>query len=149
MLLQEILREKGTAIHTIEAEATLEDVVQRLVQHNCGSLVVCAPADQGGSRRLAGIITERDILRFCAARRGPLSSARVADVMTRDVITAAPDDEIGHVMGVMTENRIRHLPVINQGELVGLISIGDVVKAQHHQMAVENYYLKTYIDGGA
>jgi CBS domain-containing protein len=149
MLLQDILREKGTAIHTIDPDSTLDDVVQRLVQHNCGSLVVCPASQRSAAPRLVGIITERDILRYCAARRGPLDRVRVAEVMTRDVIIAAPEDEIGHVMGLMTVNRIRHLPVVSEGELVGLISIGDVVKAQHAQMALENHYLKTYLEGGA
>src|SRR6185295_9475251 len=126
MTLQEILREKGTAVHSIFPDATLDDVVHKLVRHNCGSLVVCEPGDceQG---RLSGIITERDILKACAAHK-PLDSVRVSEVMTRDVITGAPSDSVEDTMGLMTENRIRHLPVLEHGRLQGLISIGDVVK---------------------
>lgn len=143
MTLQEILGVKGTEVHTIDDSATLDDVVQTLVRHNCGSLVV---VESGApSRRMIGIITERDILRAWAARRGPLDRTRVTDAMTRDVITGTPADTIQDTMQVMTERRVRHLPILQGGELVGIISIGDVVKARHEQTEFENHYLKTYI----
>lgn len=144
MTLQEILRVKGSRVHGIRVEATLDDVVQTLTEHNCGSLVVSErPGDSPG--KVVGIITERDILRACAARRGPLDSLKVADFMTRDMVTGTPSDSVEETMGLMTDRRIRHLPILDQGELVGLISIGDVVKALHDQAAMENHYLKSYI----
>ncbi|MEX0711879.1 MAG: CBS domain-containing protein [Pirellulales bacterium] len=139
MVLREILREKGAAVHSIGPDATLDNVVQKLVEFNCGSLVVCR------EDRMVGIITERDILRFCAARRMPLDACRVEGTMTGDVVTGKPGDSVEHTMGLMTEKRIRHLPILEDGRLCGLISIGDVVKAQHRIMAIENQYLKTYI----
>ncbi len=139
MTLQDILRVKGSAVHSIDPDATLEDVVQTLVARNCGSLVVC---DQG---TLSGIITERDILKACAAHPGQLKQLRVRDLMTRDPATATPQDSVEDTMGLMTNRRIRHLPIIEDGKLVGLISIGDVVKAQHDSLSLENHYLKTYI----
>lgn len=145
MTLQEILREKGFAVHTITAEAMLEDVVQKLVKHNCGSLVVCEP-DGCDQRRMLGIVTERDILRACAAHLGPLNKIRVAHVMTTNVISGAPGDSVEDTMGLMTEHRIRHLPVLEDGLIVGLVSIGDIVKSQHDQLTMENHYLKTYIN---
>jgi CBS domain-containing protein len=96
---------------------------------------------------MVGIITERDILRCCAARRMPLDACRVEDTMTGDVVTGKPGDSVEDTMGLMTEKRIRHLPILEDGRLCGLISIGDVVKAQHRIMAIENQYLKTYIQG--
>jgi len=143
MMLQEILRNKGSNVFTIAPDATLEDVVQKLVGHNCGSLVVCE-ADERASGRLSGIVTERDILKATAAHK-QLDRVKVAEVMTRDVITGTPADSVEDTMGLMTENRIRHLPIVEDGRLQGLISIGDVVKAQHDQLTMENHYLKNYI----
>ncbi|MGD9724081.1 MAG: CBS domain-containing protein [Pirellulales bacterium] len=151
MTLRDILHSKGAVVHTIGPDATLENVVLTLVKHNCGSLVVCAGevVDRcgGPAERMVGIITERDILRACAARRGSLAEMTVAEVMTRDVATGSPDDSVADTMGLMTQRRIRHLPVLEGGQLVGLISIGDVVKSQHDQLSLENHYLKSYIQG--
>jgi CBS domain-containing protein len=143
MTLREILRNKGSIVHSISPCASLYDVSVRLVEHHCGSLVVC---DERGPRRtLLGIITERDLLGAAAANRGTLVDLCVVDYMTTALITAHPDDTVEDVMGVMTEQRIRHLPVLDGDELVGLVSIGDVVKAQHDLAIQENYYLKSYI----
>lgn len=144
MTLQDILRSKGNTVHSISPGATLDDVAQLLVEHNCGSLLVCETASDPRARRVVGIITERDILRACAARK-PLDQLRVGEMMSPDLITGSPTDSIEDIMGLMTEKRIRHLPILENGELVGLISIGDIVKLQHQQMAVENHYLKNYI----
>lgn len=145
MTLQEILRNKGTGVFTISPDATLDDVVQKLIQHNCGSLVVCRQLEDGRRGPMVGIITERDILRACASRQGPLDQLRVADTMTRDVITGSPSDSIEDTMGLLTERRMRHLPILDGGELAGMISIGDVVKAHHDEVTLENHYLKSYI----
>ena len=139
MMLSEILQAKGRRIYTIVAHASLADVVDKLVEYNVGSLVVC---DDDG--RLAGIVTERDILRACAARRR-LEDNIVEHNMTTDVITASPRDNVETVMGLMTEHRIRHLPILEEDRLVGIISIGDIVKAQHEELTRENYYLMSYI----
>jgi CBS domain-containing protein len=139
MLVREILAHKGHAVHTCQVDDTLADVVACLMQHNCGSLVVM------DGEEMAGIITERDILRSCAEARGPLEFMQVTERMTAEPITARLDDEVAGVMGVMTERRIRHLPVLEQGRLCGMVSIGDVVKAHHNELCQENHYLKTYI----
>jgi CBS domain-containing protein len=144
MMLQDILRAKGAEVFCIASSANLEDVVQMLVARNCGSLVV-ADANAGGP--LAGIITERDILRTTAATKQPLREIPVVEAMTRHVITASPHDSVEAVMGVLTEHRIRHLPVVEHDELVGMISIGDLVKAQVEELAMENHFLKNYIQG--
>ena len=139
MKLQEILRVKGTGVHKIGPEASLAEVVQRLVECGCGSLLVC------DGDRMVGIITERDILRACAAKAAPLEEIQVTVHMTVEVVTGSPGDDVGDIMGLMTSKRIRHLPIMEDDKLAGMISIGDVVKAQHAYLSVENHYLKEYI----
>ena len=94
-----------------------------------------------------GIITERDILRETAERCEEIRDRLVGEVMTRDVIIGVPDDDLDYVMGVMTKNRIRHLPVMDESGLIGIISIGDVVNAHLRNTAFENRMLKDYIHG--
>ena len=139
MLVREILAHKGQVVHTCSPDDSLAEVVDLLVGHNIGSLVV---VDDG---QMVGIITERDILRACATTRVPLQTLRVRDRMTRCPIVASPDDDVADVMCIMTERRIRHLPVVCGGQLMGIISIGDTVKAQHDELCRENHYLKSYI----
>jgi CBS domain-containing protein len=144
MILQEILRQKGSTVYTIRPDASLDDVVRTLVHFNCGSLVV---TEGDSSSPMLGIITERDILRACAAKCAPLDQLRVGEAMSRDVTVGSPADSVEDTMGTMTNRRIRHLPIIEDDRLVGLISIGDVVKAQHDHLTLENHYLKGYIHG--
>lgn len=141
MSLQEILRAKGDEVFTTVPGVTLSRVSELLVEHNCGSLVV---VETEGSKKMVGIITERDILRACAAGK-PLDQVKVDAVMSKRLITGRLSDSVAKIMGLLTENRVRHLPVIEDDELVGMISIGDVVKAQHDQLSAENHYLKNYI----
>jgi CBS domain-containing protein len=147
MTLSEILHSKGHDVHTIAPDATLNDVVKSLVSHRCGSLVVCRKADCDGRSRVSmlGIITERDILKAIAAHGISCLDLKVADVMTTDVTLGSPADSVEDTMGLMTNLRIRHLPVVQRGELLGLVSIGDVVKMQHDQLTMENHYLKSYL----
>ena len=126
MILREILHSKGHTVHTISSNSTLEEVVQALVRHNCGSLVVFDGDSASG--RMAGIITERDILRACAKHHAPLSELKVADTMTLDIVVGSPCDSVEDTMGFMTQMRIRHLPIVEDGRLLGLVSIGDLVK---------------------
>lgn len=146
MTLYDILRTKGSAVHTIGPNATLEEATEELVRHNIGSLVVC-DRDLSEGERLLGIITERDIIRFAASGMGELAAFKVAAFMTRRVLTGSPHDSVETIMELMTTNRVRHLPVLSEGRLVGLISIGDVVKSQLDQLAMENHFMKHYITG--
>jgi CBS domain-containing protein len=139
MTLQHILNVKGRQVFTISPDKSLQDVVNMLVDFRCGSLVVCE------GEQMVGIITERDILRACAESPGTLAGITVQQRMTRDVVTCSPDCEVETIMGLMTEHRVRHMPLLEDGRLVGLISIGDIVKAQHDQLCLENHYLKSYI----
>jgi CBS domain-containing protein len=146
MKLHEILSVKGSAVHCISPEATLQDVVKTLVEHRIGSLVVCR-SDSPAKDDLLGIITERDILYACADGSRGLVDVKAAEAMSTTLATATPDDEVEEVMGLMTTRRIRHLPVLVEGRLAGIISIGDVVKAQHDRLAMENRFMKDYIGG--
>lgn len=139
MQLREILTAKGSNVLTIEPTASLADVVEKLVENRCGSLVVC------DGETMVGIISERDILIAVAQVSEPLNAVMVHGRMTTDVVTGVPEDTVSEIMGLMTEKRVRHLPILDDGKLAGLISIGDIVKAQHHQLTVENHYLKNYI----
>lgn len=139
MLVREILSDKGGEIFGCSPQHTLTQVVDLLVKHNVGSLVV-REGDE-----MVGIITERDILRTVAETRCSLDNMQTKDRMTPSPHTCCVDDDIAHVMGQMTARRIRHLPVVDSGRLVGIISIGDLVKAQHDDLCRENHYLKNYI----
>jgi CBS domain-containing protein len=145
MLLKEILEHKGNEVYTIFGHASAAEVVTELVRRRIGSLLVReAP---GGP--ILGIITERDILRALAANEVPLSELRVTECMSSNLITVQPDDDVTLAMGLMTTHRIRHLPVIQGAELYGIVSIGDIVKAQHDELEMDNYHMRAYIQGAA
>ncbi len=151
MRIRDILRQKGTHVVTIESDRTVHDAVCKLNEYKIGALVV---TDESGE--ICGIITERDILRQCGERCGHLAREEaqerrcpplVKDIMTADLIIGVPDDDLTYVMAVMTKNRIRHLPVMDEGRLAGIISIGDVVYAHLESTEFENRRLRDYIHG--
>jgi CBS domain-containing protein len=144
MRLRDILDQKSHEVRAISPQSTLDDVVSELVRFNIGSLIV---RDAPGGPVL-GIITERDILKGLAANRVPLTQLTVAKFMTSTLIYARPDDDITEAMRLMTTHRVRHLPVMENDQLHGLVSIGDVVKAQHDQLVMENHHMLSYIQGG-
>jgi CBS domain-containing protein len=140
MKLCDILAGKGREVYSISPEATLAEMAEKLVQYNCGSLVVLEAG------RMVGIITERDLIKSYVSTRRGLAELRVVDFMTRNVVTGTAQDDVSDTMGLLTEKRIRHLPILDDdGALVGMISIGDVVKAQHDELSVENHFMKSYI----
>ena len=146
MTLNDILSEKGRAVFSISPDATLDQAVAVLVEHNVGALLVCHE-ECGEQRTVAGIISERDLLHAHAQGKIPFGKFHVRDVMTTTLFTGTPEDSVEQVMGVMTSRRIRHLPVLDGGRLVGMISIGDVVKAQIGRLSMENRFLQDYIRG--
>lgn len=141
MKIREILRRKGHEVITIAEESTVLEAVRILVEKNIGSLVVVE------DDRPTGIITERDVLRLTASTPGELGQTKVGAAMTREVVTATPDHGLHEMMGVMTERRIRHLPVLEDGRLVGIVSIGDLVNACWSLEKEENVHLRQYIHG--
>ena len=139
MKLSSILERKGRAVHSIHPDASLAVAIEMMARENCGSLVVCDHDE------MVGIVSERDILRGLAASDQPLGETRVAQRMNHRVVTAEPNDDIADVMGRMTQHRIRHLPIVEGGRLTGLVSMGDLVKAQYQELTKENYFLLSYI----
>jgi CBS domain-containing protein len=144
MKVKEILEKKGTNVWTISEDATVKDVLGELVSHKIGALVV---TDAKGE--IAGIISERDIIRECFRNHQTVEKRRVSEVMTAKLIVGSPEDDLDYIMGIMTQNKIRHVPIVLDRKLAGMISIGDVVKAQLHDFEYENRYLKDYMFGRA
>ncbi len=142
MKLKDILDIKNGKVVLIKKGKTVYDAIKILVEQNIGALLV---VEKSGN--LAGIITERDILRESAERDNLLRKTKVEKVMTKDLIIGLPEDDIEYIMGILTKNRIRHLPVLDGGNIVGIISIGDVVKAQLQVQEFDNRYLKQYMFG--
>lgn len=142
MNLQAILQSKGTDVQTIGPTATLEETIRTLVDFNIGSLLVCEPVAGQQDGRVMGIITERDILRAQADNPVPPRQLTVAAAMTTELTTAPPQAELEQAMHLMTEHRVRHLPVMDEdGQLHGIVSIGDVVKAQYDQLTVAAHWM--------
>ncbi len=141
MTVAHILREKGGDVVTIDPEASVGDAVRLLAKHGIGAVLVC-----DGDGGIVGVLSERDIVRALVDAAAPLLERPVSDLMTRDVVTVRPGDDIASVMSVMTAHRIRHLPVLDErGRLSGLISIGDVVKQRIAEAEREAEALKDYI----
>jgi CBS domain-containing protein len=143
MNVQSIIGAKGTEVATIAQTAKLVDVVQVLGERRIGALVV-----SGDGRSIDGIISERDIV-WAASQHGTAAlDESVGSVMSTDVVTCSPGDGVDRLMSLMTERRIRHLPVVDDdGHLTGIISIGDVVKARLTALEHENRALSDYISG--
>jgi CBS domain-containing protein len=140
MKIQEILAVKGAYVHTIDPDRTVLDAVALLVQHGIGALLV-----RDASGAVVGIISERDVLRVCRDRGAELGTIRVGDVMTKELVICVPDDETDYAMGIVTKNRVRHLPVMDGDRVAGMVSIGDLVKARLDAAEYENRYLREYI----
>ena len=136
-----ILEGKGREISGIAPDATLMDVATELSRLRIGALVV----REGEGGALLGIVSERDIVRLLARDGGSALDTRVADVMTRDLVTADEDTTVDEALEIMTRGRFRHLPVRREGRLVGLVSIGDVVKHRIEAADRESEDLRTYI----
>lgn len=140
MTVKAILSRKGGDVVTIAPTASLSAAVTLLAERRIGALVVTGP-----DNRVAGILSERDIVRTLAARGTELLGDNVAAVMTRKVITCTEADTIAVIMERMTAGKFRHLPVVDQGQLVGVISIGDVVKSRVEEIERESEALREYI----
>ena len=142
MKITDILRHKGRDVVTASKGDSVLHAVRVLVDHNIGGVVVVE------GKEVIGILTERDILRLVAHQPDKLQALEVGQVMTGDVIKAAPDDDLTDVVKVMTDNRIRHLPVIENGCLAGIVTIGDVVSTFRRVAEDENAHLRQYIQAG-
>lgn len=140
MLVRDVLAVKTGEIFSVAPEVLVTEAIGMMVSRNIGSLVVL---DEAG--KVAGIITERDVLRAAHKHACDLTTLGVKDLMTRRLITAGPDDSVDHARSIMTENRIRHLPVMQGDQLLGLLTFHDVAKAVLEKTNFENQLLKKYI----
>lgn len=143
MKVKDILKVKGPEVYTIGAEKTILDATKVLINNNIGILLVLDT-----DAKIIGILSERDIVKTLYKNPETFNSVKVKDVMTKNVIVSEPEDELEYVETVMTENRIRHLPVVHNKILVGIISIGDIVKSLLKDTRFQNKYLMDYISGG-
>jgi CBS domain-containing protein len=139
MQVKEILRVKGNRLLTIEPAGRAADAVKVMAEQNLGSLIV---QDQG---RMVGVLTFREILLAMARRGAGIGEVRVAEIMVRDPVTAAPDMEVNDLRRAMLDSGARYLPVVQEGKLLGVISFRDVAKAVLEEQDFENKMLKGYI----
>jgi signal-transduction protein with cAMP-binding, CBS, and nucleotidyltransferase domain len=136
----EILASKGTDIYSVDADATVLDAAKQMIEANVGAMLVSVDG------RITGIVTERDYLRRVTLEgRGDRETA-VSEIMSSPLIVVGPETSVEECMSLMTEQRIRHLPVAVHGEIVGVVSIGDVVKFTSKQQSVQIQYLTEYIN---
>lgn len=139
MSVAQILREKGNNIISVNEDATVSEVLDILKQHRIGAVMVLKDDD------VCGVLSERDIVRALPEKGAALLNEQVNGLMTHDVVFCNPADSMESIMALMTENRIRHLPVQDNGKLVGVITIGDVVKHRIAETEHEAEALRSYI----
>jgi CBS domain-containing protein len=142
MQVRDVLKTKGGRVITIDPEATVAEAIARLVQNNIGSLPV---VDSDG--HLVGIFSERDALRGIHHHGQGFAPTHVGKVMTADPVTCDIGDDVNEVMGQMSERRIAKVPVLHHDKLVGIVSVGDVIKVLFEKVSSENEHLLTYIHG--
>ena len=142
MKVTDVLRDKGDLVVTVTPDHTVTELLDRLAEHGVGALVVSADGTS-----VAGIVSERDVVRSLQ-RQGPgLLSAPVGDIMTAQVHTCPSDTDLDDLMRMMTDRRFRHVPVVDDDRLVGIVSIGDVVKHKIDLLQAERDHLTAYITG--
>lgn len=140
MLVSQILKQKGDAVFTASPTDTVAAAAALLHARRVGAMVVL-----DGAQEVAGIVSERDIVRIVAEKGADGLKCTVADCMTKDVVFAEPQETVDSLLGRMTDRRIRHLPVCREGRLVGIVSIGDLVKMKIAETVAEAEGLKAYI----
>ena len=152
MKIKDILEKKGSSVITIGPQRTVREAIQTLCMNRIGALVVTTKTGE-----IVGIVTQRDVLRECGERcpqtAAPAHPAEtlcpelVQNIMTKSVVIGVSEDSLDYVMGIMTKNKIRHLPVLEDGKLIGIVSIGDVVSAHLRETTYEKRMLLDYIQG--
>ena len=141
MLVSDILSAKSRPLVTATVEMTIPEAMRLLLTHKISCLPVLSQA------KLVGIVSDKDIFALVHREPDTFRERKVWDIMTENVMTALPDDEIYQVAAIMTRNRFRHMPIVENDNVIGLVSIGDIVKAQLDSMSDENNYLRKYISG--
>ena len=140
MTVKGILSRKGNSVVTLEPNASLATAIKVLAERRIGALVIT-----GADHRIVGILSERDIVRTLAERGPAALSDPLADVMTRKVVTCTQSETVCEIMERMTAGKFRHIPVVEQGRLIGIVSIGDIVKSRVEDMEKESAALQDYI----
>jgi CBS domain-containing protein len=144
MRVADVLRTKGSEVATVPPKVSVTGLLEDLARYNVGALVV---VDEKGT--LVGIVSERDVVRRLDERGAELLSVPVSEIMTSPVVTCGPGDAIDGLAETMTERRIRHMPVLEDGRLVGIVSIGDIVKSRISQLESDREQLESYIAQGS
>ena len=142
MRISDVLRSKGGTVSTVGPDMTVGELLDGLVARNIGAMVVVGPAG------LVGIVSERDVVRKLHELGVGLLDRPVSEIMTAQVITCTPADSVDSLTALMTTNRVRHVPVIDGGELAGIVSIGDVVKTRMEELQTQQEQLEAYITQG-
>lgn len=143
MRVADLLRTKGSEVATVPPKVSVTGLLEDLARYNVGALVV---VDESGA--LAGIVSERDVVRRLNERGAALLTAPVEEIMTSPVVTCDANEGVDRLAEVMTERRIRHMPVVDNGRLIGIVSIGDVVKSRIQQLESDREQLESYIAQG-
>lgn len=141
MRINDVIRRKGAVVVTINPDATVGELLEQLSQHGIGALVV-----SGDGQGVDGIVSERDVVRHLHSRGVTVLQARVSEIMSAEVTTCGPDDSVEQLMRQMTELRVRHIPVVVDGALQGIVSIGDVVKHRMDELQLERDELVGYLN---
>jgi CBS domain-containing protein len=142
MRISDVLRGKGGAVVTINPDATIAELVAGLADHNIGAMVVAGPDG------IKGIVSERDVVRQLHTHGASVLSRPVEKIMTSVLSTCSKEDTVDSLTLLMTENRVRHVPVLENGKLIGIVSIGDVVKTRMQELESEHEQLQSYITQG-
>lgn len=140
--IADVLRNKGAGVLTTSPDTVVRDLVSGLVKRNVGAMVVVGPDS------VVGIVSERDVVRMLHEHGVEALECRVADVMTTDVVTCTSEDTVDGLSALMTTHRVRHVPVVDDGRLAGIVSIGDVVKTRMEELQAEREQLAAYITQG-
>jgi CBS domain-containing protein len=142
MKIRQIIEGKGPEVVSVRPDDSLATAVRSMTDNKVGSALAI---DESG--QIIGMLTERDVLRYCSDLTCSLSESKVSAIMTTDILVAVPEDNVETMIATMVEGRFRHLPVVDDGKLCGLVSMGDLVKSQLKHVKVENRHLKDYIEG--
>lgn len=142
MRIADVLRNKGSAVATISPDTSVAELLSGMAERNIGAMVVT------GADGLAGIVSERDVVRKLHEHGASMLDRPVSEIMTSVVVTCTPTDAVDDLSVLMTEHRVRHVPVISNGQLAGIVSIGDVVKTRIDELNAEREQLQTYITRG-
>ena len=142
MIVRKLLEEKTRPIITATDATTIDEAMDRMISND----ICCLPVmDDTG--KLCGIISDRDVFRKIHATKGEYHSLKVGEVMSRNVIVGVPNDDIDYIAGIMYKNKIRHVPIVEGGQMVGVISLRDINKTLVKNTQIENRYLRLYSDG--